>query len=170
MARFAEIDKAVRGGSLGSSELAYTAYLMEVIGAGMEQPGASTFHPPVQPAYRSRALELLGSIGSRETLPFLADIFSRESDPVVRARAAQAVGTIGIDPEGLALRAFMQSIYKAQEDDQVLTALCSAIGALCRFSGPPLSDTGVRLLNSLSAGNRPKPVQAQARRELKTLR
>ncbi|MDR2304358.1 MAG: PQQ-binding-like beta-propeller repeat protein [Treponema sp.] len=169
-ARFAEIDNAVKKGSLGSSELAYTAYLMEVISAGMGQPGASKFHPPVQPAYRARALELLGNIGSRETLPFLADIFSRESDPVVRARTAQAVGAIGIDPEGFALRAFTQSIYKAREDDQVLMALCSAIGALCRFSGPPLSDTGVRLLNTLSAGDRPGPVQAQARRELKTLR
>ncbi|MDR2608067.1 MAG: PQQ-binding-like beta-propeller repeat protein [Treponema sp.] len=169
-ARFAEIDNAVKKGSLGTNELAYTAYLMEVIGAGMDQPGASRLHPPVQPAYRAQALELLGSIGSRETLPFLADIFSRESDPVVRARSARAVGAIGIDPEGLAMRAFMQSIYKAREDDQVLMALCSAIGALCRFSGPPLSDTGIRLLNSLSAGDRPRPVQAQARRELKSLR
>ncbi|MDR1446858.1 MAG: PQQ-binding-like beta-propeller repeat protein [Treponema sp.] len=169
-ARLAEIDNAVKKGSLGSNELAYTAYLMEVIGAGMEQAGASGFHPPVQLAYRARALELLGSIGSRETLPFLADIFSRESDPVVKARSAHAVGLIGIDPEGIALRAFMQSIYKAQEDDQVLMALCSAIGALCRFSGPPLSDTGVRLLTSLSAEDRPRPVQAQARRELKSLR
>jgi outer membrane protein assembly factor BamB len=55
-------------------------------------------------------------------------------------------------------------------DEQTLTAVAAATGALCRFSGPPLSDTGVKILSLLTGDNQPKLVQQQARRELASLR
>ena len=89
-----------------------------------------------------------------------------------RAAAAVAIGRIGVDPEGLALRAFENAVHapNAMKDETVLTAVASATGALCRFSGPPLSDAGVRLLTILSADDKPPITRRQAQREIRSLR
>jgi outer membrane protein assembly factor BamB len=170
-AQFSRIEAVLAAHEIGEDELAYTAYLMEVAGSDYRRPGASR-QPPVQVPYRVRALRLLARFGSRETIPFLADLFSREPEPVIKAAAADAVGKIGIDPEGIALGAFTAAIFPSGgvRDEQVLTAVAAATGALCRFSGPPLSDRGVKILNLLTADIQPRLVQQQARRELAALR
>jgi outer membrane protein assembly factor BamB len=169
--QFARIEKAIQANSVGEEELAYTGYLMETA-RGDNQPGASRTHPPVQVQYRVRALRLLAILGSRETIPFLADLFNRDHEPVIKAAAADAIGRIGIDPDGIALRSFTAAIFPAGpvRDEQVLTAAAAATGALCRFSGPPLSDAGVKILTLLTGNTYPRTVQQRARRELATLR
>jgi outer membrane protein assembly factor BamB len=114
----------------------------------------------------------LGQIGSRETIPWLVNIFRRESEPVIRTAAAAAIGSIGVDPDGAALQTFLYSIVHGggMRDEQVLTAIASATGELCRFSGPPLSETGVRILNLLSDSSQPPVVRRQAGRELASLK
>jgi outer membrane protein assembly factor BamB len=168
--QFSRIEAVLAAHRIGEDELAFTAYLMEAAGSGSRQPGQT--QPPVQVHYRVRALRLLAVIGSRETIPFLANLFNRDNEPVIKAAAADAIGRIGIDPEGIALRAFMAAIFPSGpvRDEQVLTAVAAATGALCRFSGPPLSDMGVKILNLLTAGSQPRLVQQQARRELAALR
>jgi outer membrane protein assembly factor BamB len=140
--------------------------------AGDYSPTASVTHPPVQIQYRVRALRLLARIGSRETIPWLTDVFRKESDGVIKAAAAEAIGIIGVDPEGIAIQAFFEAASPAANlrHEQALFAIASATGALCRFSGPPLSDTGVKILNLLNSPSQPRLVQQQARRELGTLR
>jgi outer membrane protein assembly factor BamB len=166
------IDGAIRAGAVGPRELEYTAYLMETAAGEYNRPNASQTQPPVQAAQRLRALRLLGSIGSRETIPYLARIFINDREPLVRAAAAEAIGNIGCDPEGVAIQAFINAISPPGpvRDEQVLAAIASATGALCRFSGPPLSNTGVKILNLLSGETQPPAVQRQARRELETLK
>jgi outer membrane protein assembly factor BamB len=128
-------------------------------------------HPPVQVNFRAEALRLLGILGSRETIPFLAQLYTQDRESLVKAAAAEAIGRIGVDPEGLALRAFSALIFPPTpyRDDRVLTATAAAAGALCRFSGPPLSEAGIRLLAALGGDDRPGLVRAQARRELDSL-
>ncbi|MDR0622924.1 MAG: PQQ-binding-like beta-propeller repeat protein [Treponema sp.] len=168
--QFTHIEKSIKAHTVGEEELAYTGYLMETA-RGENRPGASRL-PPVQIQYRVRALGLLGILGSRETIPFLADLFNRDGEPVIKAAAADAIGKIGIDPDGIALRSFTAAIFPAGSvrDEQVLTSVAAATGALCRFSGPPLSDTGVKILTLLTGDIYPKAAQQQARRELDTLR
>jgi outer membrane protein assembly factor BamB len=127
---------------------------------------------PLSPYYRTEALRLLGYIGSRETIPFLAYVCSVDPEPAVKAAAAAAIGRIGVDPEGIAFRAFTNMIYPPgpPQDDRVLLAVASAIGALCRFSGPPLSETGAKLLAALQSPERALTVQRRAREELSSLR
>jgi outer membrane protein assembly factor BamB len=167
-----EIAKFVRTGTTGEHERLTIAYLMEIATDLRRHtlpyvPGSA----PVSPAYRAEAVRLLGYIGSKETIPFLAHICAVDREPVVKAAAAAAIGRIGVDPEETAFRAFINMIYPPAplQDDRVLLAIASSIGALCRFSGPPLSETGVKLLVSLQSPEYPLSVQRRAREELSSL-
>ena len=169
--RFREIRTAIKNGDVGANEKEYAAWLMETAGSFLANPRTGN-HPPVHTRYRMEAARLLAFIGSRETIPFLADLFTRDPDVLVKAAAAEAIGKIGVDPEGLALRAFEIAVYPPSPfltDETALTVLAAATGALCRFSGPPLSDPGIRLLTLLSGADRPPPTRRQAERELRTL-
>jgi outer membrane protein assembly factor BamB len=168
-ARLEEIRAAIRNGNVGSREKEYAAWLMETSGnllSNPRRPGA------VQVRYRMEAAKLLAYIGSRETIPFLAELFSRDPDFHVKAAAAEAIGMIGVDPEGVAMRAFESAIYPPfpVRDEALLISAAASIGALCRFSGPPLSDAGVRLLITLQRVDKPQRAQRQAQREVASLR
>jgi outer membrane protein assembly factor BamB len=158
--RFSEIRQAIRSGTVGANEKEYAAYMMEVASS-----------PQAYAQYRLEAARLLAYIGSRETIPFLADLFSRDSDFRVKAAAAASIGKIGVDPEGLAIRAFENAIVPPARllDEDILAAAASAIGALCRFSGPPLSGAGVRLLTILSGYDAFPLVRNQAQKEIRSL-
>jgi outer membrane protein assembly factor BamB len=168
------ISHTVQNGRVGGQELEYAAYLMEIIQSTGDIPGRPiNTHPLVQITRRAEALRLLGAIGSRETIPFLTRIFSADRDPLIRAAAAEAIGRIGVDPEGTALRAFTVSVSPrggVNRDDRTLTSVAAATGALCRFSGPPLSETGVRLLTLIAGANDMPQAQRTARKELGTLK
>jgi outer membrane protein assembly factor BamB len=165
--QLALISAAIQTGELGGSETEWTAYLMETASGEYGQALATA---PLQ--YQVQALRLLARIGSRETIPFLSEIFTRDREPVVRAAAAQAIGAIGVDPDGLALRAFAAAVSPAAQfaDEQVLMAVASATGALCRFSGPPLSEMGIRILSLINSPGQPKLAQQRALRELESLK
>jgi len=151
---------AINSGNVGADELELISLLMMV----------STSQFGIQ--YKVNALHLLGKIGSQETIPWLTSYFYRETDPSIKSATAAAIGAIGVDPQGIAIRAFFDSITHMGgiRDEQVLTAIASATGALCRFSGPPLSETGVRILTLLSTDNQPQIVSSRAKRELASLR
>ena len=154
-----QISAAVAAGALGANEPAWTTFLLNI----------SMGHQPLQ--FRIAAINLLGKIGSQETIPWLINIFRRENEPFLRGAAAIAIGDIGVDPHGTAIQTFLYTLIQGNlRDDHVLTAIASATGALCRFSGPPLSETGIRILNMLTAGNQPPMVRRQANIELESLR
>ena len=159
MAKLDQIDSAVASGRVGSNEPEWMSFLLTV-SAGNQLLN-----------HRIRALNLLGKIGSQETIPWLLEVFRRESEPLVKAAAASAIGAIGVDPDGDALQTFLYMIIQGGgiRDEQVLLALTSATGALCRFSGPPLSETGIRILTLLSGSSQPL-VRRQANIELASLR
>jgi outer membrane protein assembly factor BamB len=163
--------RTIRGdllqGRVGERELEYTAFLMETIGAGGD-PESSRRRPLVQISHRVRSLELLALMGSRDTVPFLARIFRDDPEPAVRTAAALAIGAIGQDKQGAALDAFAGAVFSLREE-QVMTAVAFAAGALGRFSGPPLNGTGIQILSVLSGPDRPNQVRALAKRELESL-
>lgn len=168
-----EISAAVRERNIGEKEKDYLAYLMEIAGKGLPRLTLRPGTPPmVSPERRVRALALLSVIGSRETVPFLVELFRRDSEPAAAAAAAEALGRIGVDGDGQAMAAFAAAVLPPRmvRDERVLVSVAAAVGALCRFSGPPLSETGVRLLVSLSSGDRAPAVRRRAQEELATLR
>jgi outer membrane protein assembly factor BamB len=169
--RLAGISLAIREGNIGTSEKEYAAWLMDVAGS-YTGSAVNLSSPPVFVRQRAEAARLLSYIGSRETVPFLAGLFTRDKDPLVKAAAAEAIGRIGVDPEGFALQAFSNAIFPPAplREEHVLTSIAAAAGAICRFSGPPLSDAGVQILTALAGSDRPPPARARAEREIQSLR
>jgi outer membrane protein assembly factor BamB len=166
------IDKRIRAGRVGADEPYFTTYLMEVAGSVRNSLQVSSVRPPVHFQHRIEAVRLLSSLGSRELLPFLADLFTHDPEPLVKVAAAHAIGRIGVDPEGVALEAFANALFPPGalvKDVQALIAVATAVGSLCRFSGPPLSDTGVKLLIALGGSEKPLPVRNRARQEILSL-
>jgi len=154
-----QITAAINAGQIGSNEPVWTSFLLRI--CAEKEPLQS----------RITALKNLGKIGSRETIPWLINVYRNSNEPSISSAAINAIGSIGVDPEGYALQAFAFSLAQDYiKDEQVLTAIASTVGALCRFSGPPLSEMGIRILNLLSATNQPPSVRRQAARELSSLR
>lgn len=168
--RLSYIAEAAEINEIGEQEPEFAAFLRKAAGAE-RSPVRKRELPAVLPHHRARAAELLGLLGSREALPFLTDVFRRDPEAVVRAAAAGAIGAIGSDPYGDALGVFALAILPPEpvRDERLLASIAAAVGALCRFSGPPLSDQGVRLLVALSAGDKPSVVRNRARLELESL-
>jgi outer membrane protein assembly factor BamB len=164
-----EITAAIQGGRVGDKEPYYTAKLKEIAFSAVA-PTTSVTHPPVQIQYRAAAARLLGFFASRETIPFLAELYLKDTDSTVRTATAEAIGRIGTDPDGIALNAFAQTINATYRDEQVLLSVARAIGALCRFTGPPLSENGIKLLIRLDQSGLPGKVRTQARQEITGLK
>jgi len=163
--------REILAGRVGENEREWLDYLMETAGGSLRQSTSSYNRPRALINNRILALQLLSRIGSREIIPWLARFFKNEEEPLVKAAAARAIGDIGIDPSGTALQEFLAAITPENPflDEQVLVAIASSSGALCRFSGPPLFSIGVRILVLLSNKKQPSSVQRQARHELDTL-
>ncbi|MDR2485135.1 MAG: PQQ-binding-like beta-propeller repeat protein [Treponema sp.] len=169
--RFTRIDRALREGQVGEHEKEFTAYLMEAAASVRNSIRVSQTNPPVQIRQRIEATRLLSYLGSKEIIPFLADLFSHDPDPLVKAAAAEAIGRIGFDPDGLALEAFSLAVSPSGKikDEQVLIAIAAAVGSLCRFSGPPVSGAGTAVLIALAGTGKSVRVRNRALEEIKSL-
>jgi outer membrane protein assembly factor BamB len=169
-AMYERIDQAARDGRIGEEETAFTAYLMEMSGGILNSANYSPVRPPIHVPQRVEFIRLLARIGSRETIPFLANLFYRDPEPSIKAACCDAIGRIGVDPKGDALRSFSTLFAPdgANRDPAILTAAISAIAAVCRFSGPPLAIEGIRTLALF--GRHPDPrVKQKAQSELNAL-
>jgi len=166
---YEEISAVIRSGQLGKNEPVYVAYMMEMIGFFIGSPQVSPVRPSVKPAQRIRLISLLAHVGSRETIPFLWNIFDKDPEPAVRRACADAIGIIGVDPTG---RSFYSYHYlltpnNPNIDPQLVLAATSSIARLCRFSGPPLAPEGINVLQYfLNIHSLPNVVKTQIRNEL----
>jgi outer membrane protein assembly factor BamB len=169
---YERIDTATRNGQVGENEPAFVGYLMEMTGGILNTPHYSPVRPPIQVTQRLELIRLLARMGSRETIPFLANLFYRDREPSIKAACAEAIGRIGVDPKGDAIRAYsvLLSPDNAGLDPMTLMAASSSAAALARFSGPPLAIAGIRLLNAFGHMDFPPVVKRQAQRELDALR
>jgi outer membrane protein assembly factor BamB len=158
--KLGQINSGIKSGRVGTNEIAWVSTLMTI--------ASGEFN--IQ--YKLDAIQMLGKLGSRETISWLINFFRREPEPMVKAAAARAIGEIGVDHEGTAIQTFLFLLINGGgiKDEQVLFAVVSATGALCRFSGPPLSETGIKILNLLTADNQPPIVRRQAQNELSSLK
>jgi len=166
---YEEIAAAIRSGQIGKNEPLYVAYMMEMIGFFIGNPHYSQVRPDVKPPQRIRLIELLAQVGSRETIPFLWNIFDKDTEPAIRRACADAIGVIGVDPTG---RSFYSYNYlltpnNPNTDPQLVLAASTSIARLCRFSGPPLAPEGIRILRYFSnLPSVPNGVKAQIRSEV----
>ena len=175
-----EIEDAIKSGQVGENETEYVAYLMEVAGISFS-PTYSPVRPQVQILDRADYIRQLGYLGSRETIPFLTRLFAHKfttgahagtyEDPEILKACCEAIGRIGVDPSGDAIRAFTYLLApdNATMDPGALIAAATATRDLCRFSGPPLADAGIRLLRAFTATDFPNVVKRHATNLLENL-
>jgi outer membrane protein assembly factor BamB len=166
--QFAIIREKILKGQVGEEEPALTRYLKEVAGSMRYSLSAPATQPPLHLRRRIEAVQLLAALGSEELIPFFADLVRGDKEPLVKVAATEAIGRIGVDPEGLALKAFSE-IIGTVKDEQVLAAIAIAIGELCQSSGPPLSAVGIPLLVMLAAKTAPPAARKNALQALKAL-
>lgn len=150
----ADMESLLDAGQLGAEEGRAGAV------ASAMATGAYDRHYPVaearfraDPLPRSRALHLLGRLGSPERLGVIIGVFERDADPSVRSAACEAIAAIGLDPEGRAASAFSRAIAKARLDDETAFAVVGAIVDLALESGSPPGLDAMRSLLALT--NRP---------------
>lgn len=169
--QFNRIREKIKQGQLGEDEPGFIVYLKEVAGSVRNSLSIPAANPPVSLARRVEATRLLASFGSHELVPFFADLFLNDKDPQVKAAAAEAIGRIGVDPDGVAMKAFARTISPpvVSRDEQALVAVVSAVGSLCRVSGAPLLPSGVAILAGLAASDKPPLVRKKAMLELSRL-
>ena len=166
---YREIEAAIRSGQIGKNEPIYVAYMMEMIGFFIGNPHYSQVRPDVRPAQRVRLINLLALVGSRETIPFLWDIFDKDVEPAIRRACADAIGTVGVDPTGRSFYSYQYLLTpnNPNTDPQLVLAASSSIAKLCRFSGPPLAPEGIRVMRYFSnLPTIPNAVRTQIRNEL----
>jgi outer membrane protein assembly factor BamB len=170
-AMYERINQATRSGQVGEQETAFTAYLMEMSGGLLHSANYSQVRPPIHVPERIEFIRLLARIGSRETIPFLANLFYRDPEPSIKAACCEAIGRIGVDPKGDALRTFsvlFSPDNSNNRDPAALMSAISSIAALCRFSGPPLALEGIRILDLFSRHSNSR-VKQRAQSELNAL-
>ncbi|MDR2783861.1 MAG: PQQ-binding-like beta-propeller repeat protein [Treponema sp.] len=169
--QFNRIREKIKQGQVGEDEPNFIVYLKEVAGSARNSLSIPATHPPVSLVHRVEAARLLASFGSHELVPFFADLFLNDKDPQVKAAAAEAIGRIGVDPDGIAMKAFAQTVSPpvVSRDEQALIAVVLAVGSLCRVSGPPLLPFGVPILAGLAASDKPPLVRKKAMLELSRL-
>ncbi|GHV85204.1 hypothetical protein AGMMS50230_08120 [Spirochaetia bacterium] len=173
---YEEIGSAIKSGQIGQRETDYVGYLMEVAGISLS-PTYSPVRPQVQIMERADYIRQLGFIGSRETVPFLARLFAHKfangsyEDPEILKACCEAIGRIGVDPSGDAVRAFTYLLApdNATMDAAALMAAATAARDLSRFSGPPMADAGIRLLRAFTATDFPAVVKRHATTLLENL-
>jgi outer membrane protein assembly factor BamB len=168
--QFGRIRKKMSQGQIGEDEPVFITYLKEVAGSMRNSLSIPETNAPASVSRRVEAARLLAAFGSHELIPFFADLLLGDREPPVKAAAAEAIGRIGVDPYGIAMEAFAQLVSLPSRDGQVLTATAAAVGALCRFSGPPMIELGVRILAAIAANGAPVPARKRALLELKRLR
>lgn len=146
-AKLKEIQEAIQNTSIGEKERDYYEILC-FIAEGTVPAGWQ----PISLFYRLQALTMLGTFGSRELIPFLANLVQKETESLVIAQALTAIATIGSDPFGYAMGAFRYLLSRPflYRNEQLASSLANAIYKLCLFSGPPLSVEGIHLLVQLS--------------------
>jgi outer membrane protein assembly factor BamB len=172
-AMYTRIDTASRSGQVGEQETAYVGYLMEMTAGLLNTPGYSPVRPPIQVPDRVKFIALLARMGSRETIPFLVNLFARDPEPSIKAACCEAIGRIGVDPTGDALRAYsvFLSPQNANRDPTTLRASATSMASLCRFSGPPLANAGIRILALFASyPDFPPVIRQQAQQEMDALR
>ena len=169
MERLYDIEKSVESGTIGMESRRAALYLSAVALGRMDAPFGSGRAPtgpaPRGPLPRVYACGLLGRMGLTWAVPVLVEVFMGDPEPSVRAAAASAVATIGLDPEGRALGAFAEAAG-GRLDGATASAVVDAIDGLYRASGALDDRSGMLALLRIAGGDYARDIRSKAEKAL----
>jgi hypothetical protein len=144
--------------ALGRLEAPFGLMGVSAAGAGLPIPGS--------PLPRIMACSVLGLLGSPRSIPTLVDVFLRDPEPTVRVSAIMAIGTIGLDPTGLAMGA-MAGAAAAGMDTRTASATIETIERLYRSNGGLDNPAGALALVRLAGTSYSGEVRTRAEQALR---
>ncbi|HRW24095.1 MAG TPA: PQQ-binding-like beta-propeller repeat protein [Spirochaetia bacterium] len=169
MERLYDIEKSLESGTIGMESRRTALYLTAVALGRMDAPFGSGRAPngpaPRGPLPRVYACGLLGRMGLPWAVPALVEAFMNDPEPSVRAAAAYAVATIGLDPEGRALGAFAEAAG-GRLDGATAGAIVDAIDGLYRASGALDDRSGMLALLRIAGGDYARDIRSKAEKAL----
>jgi hypothetical protein len=151
LTRIADIENSLRSGTIGKDEPEAAAYCAAVATRALDRDLS-----PVErrrggnPLPRSRACYLLGDLGSPAYREPLFRVLESDIDPAVRAAACEALGSMGVDKDGLSMAAFLAAAAKPV-DERTALVIAGAIEGMALRSGLAPSEDGLRTLIKLTA-------------------
>lgn len=148
MRELRRIENSVGSASIGTGEREAVEFCSAVaLGYGTREAsvygGLAPLGPrPENPLPRALACDILGAVGSPRAVPVLTEVYLRDPDSAVRASAAEALGSIGLEPSGEALRAFQWAADREFFlDERGALSTIGAVEGIYRALGE-LSDPG----------------------------
>lgn len=134
-----EVTARVRAGALGASEPYVTGLLIVLAGEGIVTPyyhlTEAARHIPL---IRSRAIAILGTLGTFDTAGFFEEMLQYEHDDCVLSAVIQAVGSLRVDPEGTLITTMKEIIEKDSATvctDRLAEATITSIQKIASYSG-----------------------------------
>ena len=125
------------------------------------------------PEIRRRAAELLGKIGGEPAKDALLTMVLRDNEPMVKAEAAYALGTIGLNPNNEVVRALSYAL-DAQDftrpDDNFAFAVLLAFEKIAEKNGGINEPEVFKILVQIAQGGYVRKVRAKALQVLDLLR
>ena len=165
------IENSLRSATIGAGEpdaLVFCSALALGYGSRESNPRGAAVSPGVLP--RSLACDILGTLGSPRAVPVLVEAFLRDQDPAVRASAARALGAIGLDPAGEALRAFQWAAEREFFlDENGALAAIDAVEGIYRALGELSDPGGIRAIMRLAGKPYGSVVRTRAQAALRRL-
>ncbi len=167
------IENSLKSGNIKEEAGAALLFAAAVASGRLDAPfgeGPVSLDPvPRTVVPRVAACELLGLFGNPAAIPILAGVFSQDMDPVVRAAAADALASIGLDPNNLAMEAF-ELASRGFLETRVALAMIAAVEALYRAQGGLEHSSGALALVRLLNTDYPREVRQRAETALKRIR
>ncbi len=117
------------------------------------------------PDLRARAALLLGTLGSLYSRDILIRLIDRESDNVALASEIQALGLLGSDPDGSAVRAIAAAFRRttaSAPNSRVAAAVVTAYQGISRYEGGLFDRAAAEPLVSIAFGGYPDWIRASA--------
>ncbi len=170
------IEKSAGSGSIGAGEPDALAFCSAIaLGYGVREAsrygGAAPAGPrPSSALPRAAACDILGALGSPRAVPVLTEAYLLDPDPAVRAGAAEALGSIGLDPSGQAMRAFQRAADREYFlDDRGALATIGAVEAIYRAQGELSDPAGFQAVLKLAGKPYGSAVRSRALAALRRL-
>lgn len=164
--RIADIEKSLRSGTIGKDEPADAAYCAAVATRAFDRDLTEIERRRrSNPLARSQACYLLGEFGSLSYRDALFRVLETDTDSAVQAAACDALSSLGVDPDGSSMAAFLAAAAKPV-DERTALVIVEAIESMALRSGQAPSEDGLRALIKLTTKSYGQNVRNRAQAAL----
>lgn len=137
-----DIEKSLESSSIGAEEGRAAGFCQAVALGEFDGDRSETERRRrANPLARAMACAILGELGSPAYRAALIRVLATDSDSAVRAQACEALGAIGVDPDGLTAAAFLAAASRPVEEGTAMSLIAAVERMALRSGTPPTIDS-----------------------------